>query len=199
MYAKEIITILLSYALGCIATGYYIVKLVTKKDIRKLGTGSTGAKNVARILGKKGFVFTIIIDALKGATAIFLCKYLNLPDWALILSMLAVTAGHIFPIQLSFQGGKGIGTAVGALLIFDYYLVALLFLSFAILFLLSRNYMLSGIIALTLIPAAAFLRNHSPIMVTGIILLIILILFAHRKNIQKIFAHNTIKHQDIQL
>ncbi|MBW8035735.1 MAG: glycerol-3-phosphate acyltransferase [Planctomycetes bacterium] len=204
MFAKEIIVILLSYTLGCVATGYYIVKFCVKKDIRQLGTGTIGARNVGRILGKKGFAFTITADALKGATAVFLCTYLNLPDWALILSMLAVTAGHIFPVQLSFHGGKGIGVTVGALLLFDYYLAAGLFLSFALLFLLSRNYMLSGIIAIIILPITAFLHNHSHIEVVGIILLVTLVLFAHRKNIQKLFTRNTIsiqkiEHQDIEL
>jgi glycerol-3-phosphate acyltransferase PlsY len=203
MFAKEIIIILLSYVIGCIATGYYLVKLCTKKDIRQLGSGSIGARNVGRILGKKGFAFTITADALKGALVILLCQTLGLPDWAVILSMLAVTAGHIFPVQLSFRGGKGIGVTVGVLLVFDYYLLAALLLTFAILLLLSRNFMLSGIIALALMPAAAFFHNHSPIDIIGIILLIVLVIFAHRKNIQKLFSRTsittkTIKHQDIK-
>ena len=204
MFAKEIISILLSYAIGCIATGYYIVKLCVKKDIRQLGSGSVGARNVGRILGKKGFAFTITADALKGALVILLCRTLHLPDWAVILSMLAVTAGHIFPVQLSFHGGKGIGVTVGALLVFDYYLAAALVISFVLLFLLSRKYMLSGMIAVMLISVAVFFRDHSNVEITGIIVLIMLILFAHRSNIYELFTHNTIstqtiKHQDIEI
>ena len=204
MFAKEIISILLSYAIGCIATGYYIVKLCVKKDIRQLGSGSVGARNVGRILGKKGFAFTITADALKGALVILLCRTLHLPDWGVILSMLAVTAGHIFPVQLSFHGGKGIGVTVGALLVFDYYLAATLVISFVLLFLLSRKYMLSGMIAVMLISVAVFFRDHSNVEITGIIVLIMLILFAHRSNIYELFTHNTIstqtiKHQDIEI
>jgi len=201
MLGKEIIIILLSYALGCIATGYYIVKLCTGKDIRKSGSGSTGARNVARVIGKKGFVLTFTVDVLKGIAAIFVCKYFDLPDWAVVLSILAVTAGHIFPIQLSFHGGKGVGVTIGAMLIFDYYLAAVLFISFAILYLISRHYMLSGITALAVLPAAAFFRDHSAIEIIGIAVLIALVLFAHRSNIGKLFNRNTIaiesdEHQD---
>ena len=66
------LTILVAYLVGSIPTGYIIVKSKTGDDIRKIGSGSTGATNVKRVLGKKWFFITLLLDALKGATPVIL-------------------------------------------------------------------------------------------------------------------------------
>src|SRR5262245_16428862 len=113
------IAILLCYALGCLTTGYYLVWLRTGVDIRTLGSRSLGARNVGRALGATGFFMTLLGDIGKGVVAILLARYIGLAEAALPLALLAVVAGHIWPVQLGFQGGKGLATAAGALLIYD--------------------------------------------------------------------------------
>ena len=68
------IVVLLSYLIGSIPTGYIIVKLKTGQDIRTVGSGSTGATNVKRVLGKKWFFTVMLLDAFKGALPVILAK-----------------------------------------------------------------------------------------------------------------------------
>ena len=70
-----LIAILLGYLIGSIPTGYIIVKLMTGQDIRTVGSGSTGATNVKRVLGKKWFFIVMILDAIKGAIPVLLAVF----------------------------------------------------------------------------------------------------------------------------
>ena len=69
-----LIVILAAYLIGSIPTGYIIVKLFTGKDIRTIGSGSTGATNVKRVMGKKWFFTVMILDAIKGALPVVLAE-----------------------------------------------------------------------------------------------------------------------------
>lgn len=188
---KESVIIILSYILGCISSGYYLVKIFAGIDIRKHVSGSTGARNVGRVLGKKGFILTVCCDFIKGAAIILLCNFLNLSETATSLSMIAIVTGHIFPVQLGFDGGKGVVVTVGALLVFDHYLAACLTITFFLLLLITKKYILSGMIAIALLCFFVFFRNHSPIEIFSVFSIVTLILFAHRSNIKKEFTKNT--------
>jgi glycerol-3-phosphate acyltransferase PlsY len=188
---NESAIIILSYILGCISSGYYLVKIFKGTDIRKHASGSTGARNVGRILGKKGFAATLSCDIIKGAGIMILCRYLHFSDLATSLSMIALVIGHIFPIQLGFHGGKGVIVTIGALLVFDYLLAGCLTISFFLLLLITKKYMLSGMAAIGLLCLFVFFRNHSPIEIFSVFTVVILILFAHRSNIRKEFTNKT--------
>ena len=77
IYLKEIIAALISYLIGCICTGYYIVYFTSKKDIRKEGSSNVGARNAGRVLGKKGFIFTLIGDMSKGILVMLFAYHLT--------------------------------------------------------------------------------------------------------------------------
>ena len=69
----ELLAVVISaYIIGSIPTGYIIVKLFTGQDIRTIGSGSTGATNVKRVMGKKWFFITLLLDAFKGALPVVL-------------------------------------------------------------------------------------------------------------------------------
>ena len=68
------LTIIVAYLIGSIPTGYLIVKSKTGEDIRTIGSGSTGATNVKRVLGKKWFFATLLLDAFKGALPVILAN-----------------------------------------------------------------------------------------------------------------------------
>src|SRR5213082_212511 len=119
-YAKETLVMLLGYALGCFTSGYYLVRWRTGDDIRWLGSGSVGATNVGRVLGRPGFFLTVLCDFFKGLFAVWLARYFQLNPTGTVLAMVAVAIGHIWPAQLWFHGGKGVATSLGALLMFDY-------------------------------------------------------------------------------
>ena len=71
-----------AYFIGCFTTGYYLVRLRTGKDIREMGSGSAGARNVGRFLGKSGFFLTMLGDFIKGALAVWLARKFSSNDFA---------------------------------------------------------------------------------------------------------------------
>jgi glycerol-3-phosphate acyltransferase PlsY len=186
IHSKDIVAVFLSYAIGCVCVGYYLTRLCTGQDIRTSGSGSTGARNVGRKLGKTGFALTFAGDVAKGALAMWIVSMLRVDPWAAILSLLAVVAGHIWPVQLSFRGGKGIAVTLGGLLVFDYWIAAGCCLIFALCLVSLRRYIISGLIAVVAMPVMAILAGHSAFDVLGSALLAVVILFAHRANVKGI-------------
>src|SRR5262245_52243120 len=107
-----------AYALGCFATGYYLVRARTGRDIRELESGSIGARNVSRLLGKTGFLITLLGDLAKGALAVWAVRHFSGNELLAGVALICVVVGHIWPITLQFQGGKGAATSLGALLVY---------------------------------------------------------------------------------
>jgi acyl phosphate:glycerol-3-phosphate acyltransferase len=173
-----------AYALGCFATGYYLVRLRTTRDIRQTGSGSIGATNVSRVLGWPGFVVTLILDAGKGALTVFLARQYELDSWAIWLAVLAVVAGHVWPVQLRFRGGKGAATYLGAVLTFDWRIGLVLVPLTLVGYLIARHPTLAGLVAVALLPAVLWMLGFPSEVNLGLAALASLILFAHRTNIR---------------
>ncbi len=116
---KLIFALILGYVIGSIPTGYIAVKLLKKEDVRNIGSGSTGATNVKRILGTKWFFIVMFIDALKGYICVLLTMHLGsvrIPGLAESLGALGAIIGHSKSVFLHFTGGKSVATGVGTLI-----------------------------------------------------------------------------------
>lgn len=179
------IIIIFSYIIGCFNTGYYYVRFSYQKDIRSVGTNVTGAYNVSRIAGKKGFIITFIGDALKGALVVILCHLFSMNDTVTMISILMVLIGHIFPFQLKFKGGKGLSTAFGALLAFHPIWIVFWSITCLILFPFLRRYTITNVFALMLLPLILFVWNYPWQMIIFVILYAIVILYACRDNLKE--------------
>jgi glycerol-3-phosphate acyltransferase PlsY len=103
------------YLLGSIPFGLILTRLAGTPDIRSIGSGNIGATNVLRTGNKALAAATLIGDALKGTVAVLAAKYAFGPDAALAAAAGALL-GHIFPVWLSFKGGKGVATYIGLLI-----------------------------------------------------------------------------------
>ena len=174
---------LAAYLLGCFATGYYLVRLRLACDIRDLGSGSVGARNVGRWLGWQGFLLTVLGDFGKGALAVWAARCYSTGRWLPLVAMLAVVAGHVWPVQLRFRGGKGMATSLGALLIFDFQLALVFALWFAAAFGVLRKTVLPGLLAFASLPLVSWYLRHDAAEAVGTSLLAALVLIAHRKNL----------------
>jgi len=119
----------------------------------------------------------------KGAMAVALASYVGLALWGLVLAAAAVVIGHIWPAQLGFRGGKGMATALGALLVLDYQLAIVLLAFTGIMLALARRFTLSGLVVVNLSPAVAFIMGHPITSVLGTAALARIILIAHRTNV----------------
>ncbi len=180
---RELIVIIAGYLLGCFSTGYYLVRLRTGQDIRQIGSGSAGGTNVGRLLGTTGFALTMLGDLLKGTAAIGIAFYFGLRPRAIPLVVLAVVAGHILPIQLGFRGGKGLATALGAMLVFDYRLATVLVALTGLVGVLSRQFTISLMVVIAAAPVFAANMGHTPTEALGLAMVALLIVIAHRTNI----------------
>ena len=187
VHGKEIFVIITGYCLGCICTGYYLVRFRTGNDIRNSGSGSTGARNVSRTLGKSGYAVTLALDILKGIIAVGLAVSLDVERWAVVAVFLAAVIGHIWPVQLRFRGGKGVAVMLGAMMVFDYRMLIVLVAVCALLYLCTKKYIISGALGLLTLPAAAVVLKYPMPEMMGMVLLTLMILFAHRENIYGVF------------
>lgn len=190
MVGQDIVCIAMAYLLGGICTGYYLVRLLTKTDIREHGSGGVGARNVGRLLGWQGFAITLLGDGLKGSVAILLSRQIGASDLAVCLVMVSVVSGHIWPITLRFKGGRGIATAVGAYLAYDYMLTLFLLLLVVALSVFRKGIILSGLGAFLLLPVFAFSWKFSGLTVTGLTAISMIILYAHREHIREALAES---------
>lgn len=179
------LVIVAGYILGCFAPGYYLVRWRQKKDIRGGGSGSTGATNVGRELGPTGFAVTFVLDCAKGALVGWMVMYFKLGPWVGVLCGLAVVAGHIWPAQLRFRGGKGVATLLGVLIVADYRIILAMAGLFVIAFTCLRRFTLSGLAAIAATPPALAVVSQPPERALGVLLLILPVLYAHRQNIRE--------------
>lgn len=177
----------LCYLLGAVPFSYLIACL-RKIDIRQHGSGNVGATNVTRVVGVGYGLLSLLGDVGKGAVAVWLTGFFNLPLW---LSGFAVV-GHNWSIFLGFTGGKGVATTVGLMLGFGLWPLLLVTVGIWIVAVLITQYIAVGsIVALLLAPGALyFLESPSNAVRWRLIalfaLLGLLTVWQHRSNIRRI-------------
>ena len=188
------LTIVLAYVIGSIPKGYLIVKSKTGDDIRKIGSGSTGATNVKRVLGKKWFFITLLTDALKGALPVILAtKFVNVCSsigLAPVLAAVSVIIGHSKSCFLNFNGGKSVASGVGTILALNFPVGILIALVWGTITYLTKYVSVGSIIALLLSPILMFLFNAPVAYVIYCALGAIYIVYLHRENIKRLLAGN---------
>ena len=172
-----------SYILGSIPFGLILTKIFLKKDIRKIGSGNIGATNVLRT-GKKFLgTATLILDGLKAYASVLIT--LNFyPDY-IYLSSLMCFLGHIFPIWLKFNGGKGIAVYLGILFAFSIYLGLIFIISWIIILYISKYSSLSSLVSSMIILLYSIALNNFNMSLFFFIIFIIVV-YTHRENISRI-------------
>ncbi len=109
--------IVLGYLLGSIPTAYIAGHVLKGGDIRQMGDENMGAANAFRELSRKAGIMVGIIDAGKGALAIFVAQVTNIPQSAVMFTGAAAVIGHNWPVFIGFRGGRGVSTTIGVLLV----------------------------------------------------------------------------------
>ncbi|MFN2453730.1 MAG: glycerol-3-phosphate 1-O-acyltransferase PlsY [Pyrinomonadaceae bacterium] len=189
--------LIVAYLLGSIPFGYLIVRLTQKADVRETGSGGTGATNVTRRAGKFAGVLTLVLDALKGAAAVGLARWLTTPDlsadWWIAAAAFAAIAGHVFPVWLNFRGGKGVATGLGIFICLAPVAMLATLPIFACVVWATRYVSLGSIIAVIALPVCISLLGAyaKPLidlkpLLTAVIACGALIVWMHRANIQRL-------------
>ena len=186
-----IITLFVAYIIGSIPTGYIVVKLLKGEDIRTIGSGSTGATNVKRVLGKGWFFGVMFMDALKGAIPVLIAKYFDGTIGLLaVLAAVAVLIGHSKSIFLGFTGGKSVASGVGTIIALCWQVGLLIAIIWGIITYVTRYVSVGSIIALALSPILMFLLKQPIAYIIYCSIGAIYIIYLHRENIKRLIAGN---------
>lgn len=193
LFINVICVIFYSYLLGCFCSAYYLVKIYGNLDIRNIGSGTVGARNAGRLLGKKGFIITFIGDFLKTVLALGVTIYFFRSDTnfsiLFLSSSIAVILGHLFPAQLKFKGGKGVVVFTAIIFVLNFWVLLISLSVLFLLLLITHNQKLSiAASVLTTIPSSLILMNHyplflDPVTILAILIAIILLIISHLKKV----------------
>ena len=179
-------SLLLGYLLGSIPSGWLAGRWLKGIDLRDLGSGSTGATNVLRQVGKGPALVVFLIDVGKGAAAVLLARAIGLGDWIQVLAGLTALAGHIWPVWLGFKGGKAVATGLGMFLGLAWPVGLASFGVFMAVFSLSRLVSLASVLAAISLPLLMAAGSGSTANLVVALVAMLLVLWRHRSNIQRL-------------
>jgi glycerol-3-phosphate acyltransferase PlsY len=179
-----------SYLLGSIPFGYLLVRIFHGEDVRRSGSGNIGATNVSRMSPVLG-ILTLLLDALKGAAAVWLTRLVASSYTIMALAALFAVFGHMFPIWLGFRGGKGVATGLGSFAVIAPEAVLFAAGIFVVVVLIFRYVSLGSIIAVAFFPLLVF-ETHSygnmPTALAFMATATLLIIAKHSQNIRRLHA-----------
>ena len=185
---------MIAYLIGSIPTGYIIVKAKTGQDIRTIGSGSTGATNVKRVLGKNYFFLVMFLDALKGALPVILAKLFVTVGVSLglapVIAAVAVIIGHSKSIFLQFKGGKSVASGVGTILALNWMVGIIIAIVWGVITYTTKYVSVGSIIALVVSPFIMYFLNAPIAYVVYCALGAIYIVYLHRENIKRLLSGN---------
>ncbi len=189
-----ILTLIIAYVIGSIPTGYLIVKAKTGQDIRTIGSGSTGATNVKRVLGKKWFFTVMLLDALKGALPVVLAKLFVTAGasygLAPVIAAVAVIIGHSKSCFLGFKGGKSVASGVGTILALNWMVGLIIAVVWGIITYATKYVSVGSMIALFISPFLMYYFNSPIAYICYCALGAVYIIYLHRENIKRLINGN---------
>lgn len=190
--AVHIAAVLLAYMIGSFPTAYLIGKARHGVDLREEGSKNLGATNTFRVLGWQSGTLVLLVDVLKGWGVVqtsFALEVLSVEGYFIHFSIgLAAVLGHIFPIYMSFKGGKGVATVLGVVIAVHPWAALSCIGIFLLLFLLTRYVSLGSILAACTFPVLVIFvfKSEDPFLIHFSWVLALLIVFTHHKNIDRL-------------
>ena len=177
-----------AYLIGSVSSAVIVSRIMGLPDPRTTGSKNPGATNVLRTGNKLAAALTLVGDVLKGVVAVLLARALTDQTWVITLCGLFVFLGHLYPVFLSFRGGKGVATGLGVYLVFSPLMGLLGVLTWLVVVLISRYVSLASLLAAIAMPVFAWFMLHSmPILVMTLIMAAFVI-WRHRENIKRVLA-----------
>ena len=176
---------LLGYLLGSIPFGLLLTRAAGLGDIRKLGSGNIGATNVLRT-GRKGLAAaTLLLDALKGLVAVLVADQIG--ELAAVGAGAGAVLGHMFPVWLSFKGGKGGATVLGVFMGLSWPIVAVGVGVWLLVLVTLRYSSLATLLSTALAAASAWWLSPRPVAMLATVL-VLLVWAKHHENIRRLLT-----------
>ncbi len=190
----NILILSLGYLLGSFPSGYLAGRIAKGIDIRSLGSGSTGATNVLRHIGKRAAITVFLLDVFKGVIAILLAKYFLLNDSWQVAIGLSTLIGHIWPVWLNWRGGKAVATGLGIFLGLSWQVGLATLGIFLLMLIVFRIVSLASVSASLALPLIMFLSFKSssiswPFFIISL-LAMSLVIWRHRENLFRLIKGN---------
>ena len=186
----NLLILFLGYLFGSFPSGYLAGKIAKGIDIRSLGSGSTGATNVLRHIGKRAAITVFLLDVFKGVISILLAKYFLLNDSWQVAIGLSTLIGHIWPVWLNWRGGKAVATGLGIFLGLSWQVGLATLGIFILMITLFRIVSLASVSAALALPFIMFISFKTssislPFLVISL-LAMTLVIWRHRENILRL-------------
>jgi len=186
----NLLILFFGYLFGSFPSGYLAGRIAKGIDIRSLGSGSTGATNVLRHIGKRAAITVFLLDVFKGVLSILLAKYFLLNDSWQVAIGLSTLIGHIWPVWLNWKGGKAVATGLGVFLGLSWQVGLATLGIFIVMITLFRIVSLASVSAALALPLIMFLSFKTsnislPFLVISL-LAMTLVIWRHRENIVRL-------------
>lgn len=176
-----------SYLIGSICSAIIISRLFGLPDPCTEGSKNPGATNVLRLAGKKYAIIVLLGDMLKGLLPVIIAKLLGASVGALGYISLAAVLGHMFPIFFGFKGGKGVATALGAIVGINLFLGFLTIMCWLLIARITRYSSVASMISVSITPFVSLYFLHSIQAFVPLVLMASFIVFQHQRNINRLF------------
>ena len=181
-----ILVVVIGYLCGSICSAIIVSQIFSLPNPCTEGSRNPGATNVLRLAGKKYAAIVLLGDMLKGLLPVLLAKFLGAGPATLGFTCLAAVIGHMYPVFFDFKGGKGVATALGALLGLHFIMGVVVVATWLLIANFTRYSSLASLVSLTLAPLLAVASVGNPDSFPPILLMSILIIYKHRANITRL-------------
>jgi glycerol-3-phosphate acyltransferase PlsY len=177
---------LLGYGIGSVPFSFLVARLSGVKDVRAVGSGNVGATNVMRSAGTLPGVVALILDGSKGAVTVLLARQISSSEIEICVAGLFAMIGHLFPVWLGFQGGKGVATGAGLFLPLAPAALGISVGVFLLVLGVSRFVSLASMVASLCLPLAAYLLGAGPTVALTALAAASMVIAKHHANIGRL-------------
>src|SRR6187200_977555 len=157
-------------------------------DLRRAGSGNVGASNVLRTTGARAAVLAMVLDGAKGSIAVVIAQLLSAGPVTAVIAAFASVLGHVYPIWLSFRGGKGVATAAGAFAVLAPEALGMASCVFLIAVFATRFISVGSIAGALTLALVATLSDAPGIIAIGAAASALVIIYRHRENLARLVA-----------
>lgn len=183
----EYIVVALAYLLGSVPTGYILGSLAGV-DVRHQGSGNVGATNVARVVGKRQGILTLVLDVLKGILPVTAAALIDMSPSIIAVCGASAFLGHLYPIFLKFDGGKGVATALGVILAIAPPVAGILMLLFGLIVVATKWVSLGSIVAAVAAPIMFYVFSLDGSYTTMGAFMALMVVLRHSSNVKRLLS-----------